>query len=110
MSFTFPRKTLIASALALTTALAACGAPHPAYDDAGYLAALDRGDRAIQSNPNYVRLPIDTEAQTDQFRDLTYALYKGDIGKKQFITQMQAAYPAAQYKDTIRWIAGNFSQ
>ncbi len=57
-----------------------------------------------------MRLPIDTEAQTDQFRDLSYALYKGDISKQQFISQLQTEYPEPKYNDTIRWIAGNFTQ
>ncbi|NVO55757.1 hypothetical protein HW561_08140 [Rhodobacteraceae bacterium B1Z28] len=110
MSFKFTRKPLIVAALALTTALAACAAPHPAYEDAGYLNVLDQGNREIAANPNYVRLPIDTDAQTDQFIDLSYSLYNGEITKQQFTSQLQAAYPDPKYKGSIRWNADNFAQ
>lgn len=84
-------------------ALQGCAAIHPAMDDDAYVQWLDTTVERIKNNPSYVRIPIDTDEQMDQFVDLSYRAYKKEITKGQFIGEMEQQYPG--YSESINWIA-----
>lgn len=52
----------------------------------------------IKANPRYSRLPLDSEAETDQFTGWLHALYRERITPDQFKQTVLGSYPGHEYE------------
>ncbi|NKC14696.1 MAG: hypothetical protein GKR94_21670 [Gammaproteobacteria bacterium] len=96
------KNLLLISATSLILALQGC-AGHPAFNDEGYLQYTKSIYEKIKNNPNYRRIPLDTDQQVDDFTTLEYKAYKKEISKEEFIRELERQYPG--YSESIKWNA-----
>ena len=52
----------------------------------------------IKANPSYSRLPLDSQAQTDEFTGWLHALYRQRITADQFKQTVLAKYPGHEHE------------
>lgn len=52
----------------------------------------------IKDDPGYKRLPIDTEAQSNDFLVLLHDTYRHTISKQEFAQRVNSQYPGHQYE------------
>lgn len=59
--------------------------------------------RQIQNDPNYKRIPLDTQEQMNWFEGLTFLYWDGKITREQFISQGLERYPG--HKASFEYVA-----
>lgn len=93
---------LFGAAAAISANLALAETP---YSDPAYVQRMQSIGNAIKADPDYVRLPIDTNAQNEAFAHLSYELFSGKIQESEFVAKLTEQYPDAKYEKTILWLA-----
>lgn len=97
--------SLLLSALAVSgpLALSACAdnvavETRAAAQDAEFMSWLDGLLAKIQADPKYRRLPLDTEAQSEEFLARLHAAYRDIITTVEFTAWAAEKYPGHDYE------------
>ena len=83
----------LAGAVALPLGAAQASGKEDGYNE--WLVALGK---AASADPKYNRIPLDTEAQTKAFMDLTHQLYRKQISPDQYRAAVISQYPGHDYE------------
>ncbi|MDB2386652.1 hypothetical protein N9W21_04840 [Shewanella sp.] len=76
-----------------------------AAPDVSFNDFMQKVGEKIKAKSDYIRIPIDTEKQSNRFITLYSDLYKGKITHAQFIKTMKTDYPDKKYEKSIMWLA-----
>ncbi|WP_175170269.1 hypothetical protein [Achromobacter kerstersii] len=66
--------------------------------DKSFVAWRDRLISDIKADPTYKRVPLDSEAQTDEFLLWLYDAYHHRVSKQEFSSWMNGQYPGHQHE------------
>ena len=92
--------TAVALSLPLVQGCASAQSQNPqvvaAEADKPFMDWLEKLMQQVQANPNYRRMPIDTQVQKDQFIVWLHDAYRHRISKQEFARRVNAAYPGHQ--------------
>ncbi|HMO48323.1 MAG TPA: hypothetical protein PKB14_20145 [Rubrivivax sp.] len=92
----------LAAAFSLFAPGAATAAPpehaSAAQDQAFAQWLADDLSKRVQNDPNYRRIPLDTEASQNEFSVWLHALYRQRMTPEQFKRTVSAAYPGHDYE------------
>lgn len=64
----------------------------------GYSEWLVAVSKAAAADPRYNRIPLDTDAQTKAFMELTHRLYRKQISADQYRAEVNSQYPGHDYE------------
>lgn len=67
-------------------------------EDPAFAAWLRSLLQKVQADPEYKRLPLDTEAQSAEFEAKLHQLYRGQISKAAFSSWLNTTYPGHAYE------------
>ncbi len=59
--------------------------------------------KELQTDPNYVRIPIDTKAESDWFITQLFLYYDNKISKEEFLSRGEKKYPG--YEKSFTYVA-----
>ncbi len=102
----YPRKAVAAALLATLIAGIAPAAmaenvaaeARAAQRDVAFTGWLKSLLARVQADPKYRRLPLDTDAQTEEFEARLHEAYRGLITSAEFTTWADSRYPGHQYE------------
>lgn len=85
---------LAAVAFALSLLMAACVSPlHDVASDKPFVDWYMNMATQAKADPDYHRIPLDTDAQAQEFVNWLHAVYRGQMSRDQFLQTVRARYP-----------------
>ncbi|QPC43461.1 hypothetical protein HW532_12615 [Kaustia mangrovi] len=95
-------------AISLPLALGACASRQPdttlppsITQDATFMSWLAGLDNAVDQDPKYRRIPLDSPAQTNEFAAHLHDLYRGRTSEAEFRSWVNSRYPGHAYEQNV---------